>query len=97
MRVPAFCAAALVASCAIAAPITYELPPETAMLRPGPGVEVAEANCGTCHSADYLAIQPPNKGKAFWAAEVAKMINIYKAPITDADAKQIIDYLANAY
>lgn len=82
---------------AVAKPFTYELPEETAQLRPGPGQDVAQNNCMACHSADYVAMQPPKKGKPFWEAEVTKMIKTYKAPISEADAKVIADYLASAY
>ncbi|MDB5595387.1 MAG: sulfite:cytochrome oxidoreductase subunit [Hyphomicrobiales bacterium] len=82
---------------ATASPVTYKLPEETATFRPGSGVEAAKNNCSACHSADYVSIQPPKKGKAFWEAEVTKMIKTYKAQITDADTKTIADYLAIAY
>jgi hypothetical protein len=36
-------------------------------------------------------------GKAFWEAEVTKMIKAYHAPISEADAKAIADYLAKTY
>ena len=85
-----------VASSAIAEPTVYQLPPETAELKPGPGVETA-AVCQACHSADYIATQPPGKGKAFWQAEVQKMIKLYKAPIADSDASVIANYLAATY
>ena len=45
-----------------AEPISYELPPETAEFKPGPGVEVAQANCAACHSADYIRTQPRGAG-----------------------------------
>ena len=82
---------------AVAKPFTYELPAETAQLRPGAGQDVAQNNCMACHSADYVSMQPPKKGKPFWEAEVTKMIKTYKAPISDGDAKVIADYLASAY
>jgi hypothetical protein len=78
---------------AIAGPIVYHLPDETAELKPGPGVETAIV-CQACHSADYIRTQPPGEGKAFWQAEVQKMIKVYKAPIADGDAAIIVDYLA---
>lgn len=86
-----------VADDARAKPVTYDLPEETAVLKPGPGVEAARGNCASCHSADYIAMQPPKKGKAFWEAEVTKMIKVYGAPIEEADAKAIADYLAQTY
>ena len=89
--------ALLGASIAAAKPVSYDLPQETASLRPGPGVEVARNNCMSCHSVDYIAIQPPKKGQAFWDAEVTKMIKTYRAPIEEADAKAIADYLAKTY
>jgi len=35
-----------------AAPLAYELPPETAAFKPGPNLEVVVNNCSGCHSAD---------------------------------------------
>ncbi len=84
------------ASAAVAAPLVYRLPDETAALKPGPGVETA-AVCQACHSADYITTQPPKEGKAFWQAEVQKMIKVYKAPIAESDAPVIVDYLAATY
>ena len=81
---------------AMSAQLTYDLPPETAELRPAPGVETAIL-CKACHSVDYIATQPSKKGKAFWEAEVQKMINTFKAPINTTDASLIIDYLAATY
>jgi mono/diheme cytochrome c family protein len=89
--------ALVAARLALAAPVSYQLPAETAQLRPGPGLETARNNCSACHSADYMAMQPPRKGKAFWEAEVAKMIKAYKAQVSDPDAKVIADYLAAVY
>jgi mono/diheme cytochrome c family protein len=86
-----------VASLARAEPLTYDLPEETAVLKPGPGLDAAQSNCVACHSADYIAMQPPKRGKAFWDAEVTKMIKTYGAPIAEADAKTIADYLAQTY
>jgi sulfite dehydrogenase (cytochrome) subunit B len=80
-----------------AKPLTYVLPEETATLRPGPDMEVAQNNCMSCHSVDYINTQPPRRGKEFWEAEVKKMVKSYHAPISEADAKTIADYLAKTY
>jgi hypothetical protein len=82
---------------ALAEKRTYTLPEETAALRPGPGVEAAQNNCGACHSADYISTQPAKQGQGFWEAEVQKMIKVYGAPIEAADAKTIAEYLAKTY
>ena len=81
----------------IAAPVNYQVPDEVAAFKPGPNLEVVQGNCGACHSADYITMQPPKRGKAFWDAEVTKMIKTYGAPIAEADAKVIGDYLAQTY
>ena len=80
-----------------AKPLTYVLPEETAALRPGPDMETARDNCMSCHSVDYINTQPPGRGSEFWEAEVKKMIKSYHAPISEADAKTITDYLAKTY
>ena len=82
-----------------AKPITYTLPDETAAFKPGPNLDVVQGNCGACHSADYVITQPqgPAFKKAFWEAEVTKMIKIYAAPIDEADVPKIVDYLVQNY
>jgi mono/diheme cytochrome c family protein len=86
-----------------AAPRAYEMPEPTAQLRSpkagthAEGFEAAQANCMVCHSVDYIAMQPPRKGEAFWTAEVTKMIKVYHAPVEEAQAKAIAAYLADAY
>jgi mono/diheme cytochrome c family protein len=82
---------------ACAEPLSYRLPEETAAFRAGPGVESAQKNCAACHSTDYIAYQPSKRGRAFWEAEVQKMIKVYGAPIDETDAKAIADYLAQTY
>ncbi|QUD86320.1 SorB family sulfite dehydrogenase c-type cytochrome subunit [Phenylobacterium montanum] len=88
------CFAALAAG-AVAAPVSYDPPAETATLPPGPNLETAQANCSACHSADYITTQPRSfkDPHAFWAAEVAKMRKAYGAQIKDEDAPKIVDYL----
>ncbi len=77
---------------------SIELPADNAMaeLKPGPGVGVVRAQCVACHSTDYIVRQPRSDAKR-WESEVKKMISVYGAPIGDADAKVIVEYLAAAY
>jgi len=84
---------------ASAKPLTYSLPDDTTELKPGrePGYEAAQNNCLACHSADYPNTQPPHRGAAFWSGEVGKMVKLYHAPIGEADAKAIAEYLAKTY
>ena len=82
-----------------AKPLGYKIPQETAAFKPGTNLEVVQNNCTACHSADYVKTQPrgPKFKRDFWQAEVTKMIKVYGAPIDDADAGKIADYLAENY
>ncbi len=84
-------------SISLAKPLTYTLSDDEPALRVGPGSEVAQNNCLSCHSGDYIETQPPKQGAKFWEGEVNKMIKNYHAPISESDAKIIIDYLSNHY
>jgi mono/diheme cytochrome c family protein len=66
-------------------------------LKPGPGLDQLEANCQACHTLAYIPMNSPFLNAAGWTAEVAKMRGPYGAPIDDADAKAITDYLAKNY
>jgi mono/diheme cytochrome c family protein len=66
-------------------------------LKPGPGADKVEANCQACHSLSYIPMNSPFLSAPAWTAEVNKMIKVMGAPIDDADAKAIIDYLAKNY
>jgi sulfite dehydrogenase (cytochrome) subunit B len=84
---------------ALARPVHYALPDESSTLKKTaePGYLRAEAVCAICHSRDYITTQPRGKGKEFWTAEVAKMVNVYAAPIQEPDRALIADYLAANY
>jgi mono/diheme cytochrome c family protein len=84
---------------AAAKPLDYEVPADTSQLRPGPNRDVAQGNCASCHSVDYILTQPigPKFKKDFWQAEVTKMIKVYGAPIDDGDVAKIVDYLTATY
>jgi mono/diheme cytochrome c family protein len=66
-------------------------------LAKGTGLDKVEANCAGCHSLDYIIMNSPFASAAAWDAEVTKMIKAYGAPIGDADAKAIKDYLSKNY
>lgn len=82
-----------------AAPKPIQLPGETLTLRPSglPGFAVAQQKCAICHSADYVAYQPPGRTVAQWTAEMTKMQHVYGAPIDDQEIKLLGVYLAAAY
>jgi sulfite dehydrogenase (cytochrome) subunit B len=66
-------------------------------LKKAPGLDKVEGNCRACHSLDYIQMNSPYPNAALWDAEVTKMIKAYGAPITDADAAAIKDYLKKNY
>ena len=66
-------------------------------LKAGTGRDKVEANCVACHSLDYIVANSPFMTRQVWDAEVTKMIKAFGAPIGDADAKEIVDYLSANY
>lgn len=73
--------------------VSVELPTSDVTFPGGAAAEAINANCLSCHSAGMVLTQP-NFAKATWAAEVDKMIHAFKAPIDQANATAIVDYLA---
>lgn len=66
-------------------------------LKPGAGLDKVEGNCGACHTLAYIPMNSPFLDAKGWEAEVTKMIRAYGAPVDDADAKAIAEYLAKNY
>ena len=66
-------------------------------LKKAPGVDKVEANCQACHSLDYIPMNSPFPNAALWDAEITKMIKAFGAPIDEADAKAIAEYLKKNY
>jgi mono/diheme cytochrome c family protein len=79
----------------IAAPAAAQEKPVA--LKKAPGLEQVEANCGACHSLDYIQMNSPFLTSAAWDAEISKMIKVFGAPISDDDARAIVDYLKTNY
>ena len=66
-------------------------------LKEAPGLEKVQANCAACHSLDYVQMNSPFLNAAGWEAEVTKMIKAFGAPVSNADAAVIVDYLKKNY
>ena len=54
-----------------------------------------EKNCSRCHTIERP--KSKKKTKAEWKKTVMRMKNVNGSPITDEEAKIIIDYLAENY
>ena len=87
--------AVFLAACAPLGTKTIDLPPDPVRLTANslPGYAKAQANCVTCHSAEYMLYQPPTAPRPYWDAMVKRMKVVFKAPINDSDMPDIVDYL----
>ncbi len=70
---------------------------ESVKLQEAPGRNLVVARCSACHSVDYVQMNAPVLDRAGWEKSVRKMIDQFGAPISEADAKSILDYLAANY
>jgi hypothetical protein len=78
-----------------AGPVGIELPVADAMfpdIAGGPSADAINNNCLACHSTEMVTNQP-RLTAAEWAASVAKMRSVYKAPIDPQDDAAIIAWL----
>lgn len=92
-----FAAMVVTAAQAGAAPLTVELPQETAAFKPGPGSEIANVQCLICHSVEYISTQPPTSARGYWKATVEKMKHKFGASIPDEQIVPLVDYLVSNY
>lgn len=72
---------------------SVDLPAGDALFPGGAEADAINNNCLACHSTEMVLTQPAFP-KPVWEAEVRKMINVYKAPIVEADVAAIVAYLA---
>jgi sulfite dehydrogenase len=79
-----------------AAALDIQLPPETVAFKQDFGAEIANGQCLTCHSVEYVVIQPPMQ-RAFWKAEVVKMQQKYGAQIPEEQVEAVVNYLTKNY
>jgi sulfite dehydrogenase (cytochrome) subunit B len=70
---------------------------ETIQLLEGRGKEIAATRCVTCHSLDYVQTNASVMDRAAWERSVRKMIDRFGAPISEEDARIIIEYLSAQY
>lgn len=76
--------------------VQIELPPETAVFKPGAGSEIANGQCLTCHSVEYVTTQP-RMPRSFWVVTIKKMQRNYGAPTAEEQIEPLADYLARNY
>lgn len=95
----ALCAALASTASVQATTKTIQLPPDEMQFEVSdlPGYQKARANCMTCHSVEYMRYQPATAARPYWDAMVKRMKVVFNAPIDDADAAEIVDYLVKTY
>jgi sulfite dehydrogenase (cytochrome) subunit B len=92
---------AMVVALPLAAPaqtrsITLPLDHAYADLKPGAGADVTQRACRSCHSTDYIVMQPRGDARQ-WEGVVTKMISVFGANIGPEDARTIVQYLSTQY
>ena len=70
---------------------------EVTALRDGEGRDLTVGRCIICHSVEYIPANAPAMDRAAWQKSIQKMKERFGAPITDQEAKQILDYLSANY
>lgn len=84
---------ALIATCAISSAAADEV----TQLQDGAGHDLTVGRCIICHSVEYIPSNAPAMNRAAWQKTVQKMKDRFGAPITDEEARQILDYLDAHY
>ena len=70
---------------------------ESVQLKDAPGRDLTTGRCIICHSLEYIPSNAPAMKRAAWQKSILKMKDRFGAPITDEEAKQILDYLDSSY
>jgi len=70
---------------------------ERTELKAAAGHDLTVGRCVICHSLDYIPANAPAMDRAGWQKTIQKMRERFGAPISDAEAQQILDYLASNY
>lgn len=97
MRVLAPLAAGLALAVLVAPPGAAADTEGSIHLADAPGREVTAGHCALCHSLEYIPANAPAMDRAGWQKTVQKMRQRFGAPISDEEAKVILDYLGTSY
>jgi mono/diheme cytochrome c family protein len=83
----------------LCAPLAANAEPteQSLQLAPGAAKDLAVSRCVICHSVDYIEMVAPVMNRATWEKTIRKMVDVFGAPVTDDEARQILDYLSEHY
>ena len=65
-------------------------------MKDGKGVYSTRGKCNMCHSFGYV-INQGKQSKEFWREKTIKMIEVFKAPISQKDIEVVVNYLYKNY
>ena len=82
---------------ALATPLWAADDEGSVQLKDGPGKDLTSGRCVICHSLEYIPSNAPAMDRAAWQKTVQKMRERFGAPISDEEAKSILDYLSATY
>jgi sulfite dehydrogenase (cytochrome) subunit B len=93
LTTPALLALTLAGACAV----PWALAGEPTQLKDGAGRDLTVGRCMVCHSVEYIPSNAPAMNRVAWQKTIQKMKDRFGAPITDEEARQILDYLDANY
>jgi hypothetical protein len=70
---------------------------EDTQLKDAPGRELTVGRCTVCHSLEYIPANAAAQNRSGWQKTIQKMRERFGAPISDDEAKEILDYLDANY
>ena len=79
------------------APLCVAAAAEITELKDAPGRDLTVGRCIICHSVEYIPSNAPAMNRGAWQKSIQKMKDRFGAPISDEEAKQILDYLDANY
>ena len=82
--------------CALSA-VVFAAAAEVSELKEAPGRDLTLGRCIVCHSVEYIPSNAPAMNRAGWQKSIQKMRERFGAPISDEEARQILDYLDANY
>lgn len=82
---------------ALTAPVLAAADDSGLQLKDGEGKDLTSSRCVICHSLEYIPSNAPAMDRAAWQKTLQKMRERFGAPITDEEAKSILDYLSATY
>jgi sulfite dehydrogenase (cytochrome) subunit B len=70
---------------------------EMTQLMEGRGRDLTVGRCIICHDLEYIPANAPAMNRGAWQKTIQKMRERFGAPITDDEARQILEYLDANY